>query len=350
MQAVERARPETDLPGSGAAALLEEWLGLAARQRQVLDALVAEIGLASDHSETSVRELTTRFEAIAATTRAQAETVEGVVRAIQSVRVEGREIALSEVASGLGETLAALNGKIAALSSRGTALIGSLDTVLVDLARVEESVGSIDAINRQSNLLALNAKIEAARAGDAGRAFGVVANEVRDLARSIGTLSGAIRQQIGAIAEGLRRSHLMLRDVAAIDASDESLGATGQVRAVMLALMDQNARFADILQETARTTSAVTAEVSGAIVGMQFHDLTRQRLENVCRALGAVAGAAEPLRARSRDLGADEAGDDAWIDAMIAGCTLNEIRTRLGQRILGRAPAAQDDDDGIEMF
>ncbi len=195
------AAPVAVSPGAPSAAdLLQSWLGLSTLQRRTLDALIGELGIASDHMENSVGGLTDRFENIAATTRDQAEIVQGLVASIQAIEIDGRSVLLSDVASGLGETLGALMDKVSRLSQQGGATARALSTVLDEIGSIEGSVMRIEAINRQTNLLALNAKIEAARAGDAGRAFAVVADEVRLLAQSINTLSTTIKEQIASIS------------------------------------------------------------------------------------------------------------------------------------------------------
>lgn len=361
VRAMAQAAPDGPIAnGAGGVELLQDWLGLSVLQRRALDALVGEIGIVSGHVEANVDGLSSRFQTIAATTRAQAVTVQDLVTSIQSVRINGEELHLSQVASGLGDTLARLIDKITVLSSRGGAMLGSLEGVLGQLTSVEASIAAVDKINRQTNLLALNAKIEAARAGEAGRAFAVVANEVRELAQSIDALAGVIRGQIGSISSGLRSSHAMLRDIAAVDMSDESLTARASVGTVMQTLVEQNARFAAVLQQTAETTQAITTEVSAAVVGMQFQDLAKQRLGNVGGALRALAAALEAAEVRTALTGA-EADDDAldriWVERMIAGCTLHEVRTRLTNRILSpgspmtEAPAGDGGDlDGIDLF
>lgn len=361
MQATAQTDPQGPIAnGAPAVDLLQDWLGLSTLQRRALDALMAEIGIVSDHVETNVDSLSARFQTIAATTRDQAATVQDLVTSIQSVRINGEERPLSQVASGLGDTLARLIDKITVLSSRGGAMLGSLDGVLGELTSVEASIAAVDKINRQTNLLALNAKIEAARAGEAGRAFAVVANEVRELAKSIDALAVIIRGQIGSISSGLRSSHAMLKDIAAVDMSDESLTAKARVGTVMQTLVEQNARFAAVLQQTAETTQAITTEVSAAVVGMQFQDLAKQRLGNVGGALRALAAALEEGEVRAARIGAEadeDALDRAWVERMIAGCTLYEVRTRLTNHILNpgspiaEVPAGDGGDlDGVDLF
>ncbi|MCJ2059382.1 methyl-accepting chemotaxis protein [Methylobacterium sp. J-048] len=341
------AEPAASRHPLGAADILQARLGLSEVQRKTLDALIDEIGIVSADVEADVHGLSERFQRIAATTRGQSEIVQGLVASIQSVRIDGAERPLAEVAAALGEILAMLNDRIGFMSSRGTTMEGALNGVLGELSSVDGSIAEIEKINRQTNLLALNAKIEAARAGEAGKAFAVVADEVRSLAGTINTLSGVIKQQIGSIADGLRSSHALLHDIATIDMSEESRNADARVRQVMQALVEQSSRFAGVLGQTVQTTEAITQDVSGAIVAMQFQDLAKQRMQNLQAILRALRAAPE----RS----ADAAGGELdWVAATIAGCTLGEVRERMSRRLLGTpAPAISRDDDplaGIDLF
>jgi len=350
---------------SEAADFLRRWLGLSAVQRRALDALINEIAITSGDVDTTVQGLSKRLQDIAGTAREQASTVQDLVTSIQSVDLDGEVIPLAAVADNLGGTLAGLVDKIAMLSSRGASMSTSLDGVLTELKSVETSVGQIDKINKQTNLLALNAKIEAARAGEAGRGFSVVADEVRELAKTVNELSALIRGQINSIATGLHASHGMLQDIATVDRSDESVEANARINAIMRCLVEQNARYAVVLQQTAQTTDRINRDVSAAVVGMQFQDLAKQRLENISGAIGAVVAAGRDLHDESAHAAAHDAGgdraSDAWVERMLAQCTLSEVRNRLTIHIQGkqsanapaRAPAAraaEKADDGIELF
>jgi hypothetical protein len=73
-----------------------------------------------------------------------------------------------------------------------------------EVARVtDEKIGLIDSITRQTHLLSLNARIEAARAGDSGNAFAVVASEMGGVAKDIGTVSQQLKAAIAANISGM---------------------------------------------------------------------------------------------------------------------------------------------------
>lgn len=97
--------------------------------------------------------------------------------------------------------------------------VHSLELASREIGNVVEVIRKIAG---QTSLLALNASIEAARAGDMGRGFAVVANEVKTLAQQTADATNGIQQQIGAIQSAARNT------VAAIDHIAATIGdATG---------------------------------------------------------------------------------------------------------------------------
>jgi len=80
------------------------------------------------------------------------------------------------------------------------------DTVIAELTTAvrrisKDKIEEIDLINREATYLAINALIEAARAGDAGRGFAVVANQVKDVSRRIGQLTGELGAELAIISK-----------------------------------------------------------------------------------------------------------------------------------------------------
>ncbi|MEC8484425.1 MAG: methyl-accepting chemotaxis protein, partial [Pseudomonadota bacterium] len=88
---------------------------------------------------------------------------------------------------------------IGAMSTDITAAMAALDTLKDDTQKITGVIDVINGIAEQTNLLALNAAIEAARAGEAGRGFAVVADEVRTLASKTGESTSEVAAMVAAI-------------------------------------------------------------------------------------------------------------------------------------------------------
>lgn len=157
-----------------------------------------------------------------------------------------------------------LNSQLANSVNSAADRIASL---AADTDKITAVLDIISGIADQTNLLALNAAIEAARAGEQGRGFAVVADEVRTLAQRTQASTEDIQSMVGGLIDGVKEtqqamssgSDLMTKSVSM---TDEVSGAFTHIQELVATVQDMNLQVATATEQQSLVVSDVHASVS----------------------------------------------------------------------------------------
>lgn len=152
------------------------------------------------------------------------------------------------------------------LSERIGEAFSSVEQLSLDATQINDAVTTIDSISEQTNLLALNAAIEAARAGEQGRGFAVVADEVRTLAGRTQEATVQIQKMIEGLQKGSKNlTHITNVIVEQADQGSVSIKGVGDDIKQMAGSINSVFDMSSQIAASAEQQSTSAGDISGQI-------------------------------------------------------------------------------------
>jgi methyl-accepting chemotaxis protein len=297
--------------------------------RQVLPVWKRSIEAARTQSEQSSNDLVERFASISQ----QLDTTLGASAGVTRLDPGTSDRLLEQHQP---EIDALLQSSRAALRLRDDTL-ATLEALAAPVGELGRLAREVQSIARSTQMLALNASVEATRAGERGTGFAVVAHEVRQLAGQSRQVGASIAAHVGRLQESV--SDLRSRARAeSVDDEELALQAEERARQIVRALLGSLGEVGRASRELHDTGRQVQGDIDQILMSLQSHDRFTQMLGSI----------SEDIERLTRWIGGEQdpqADNPArWLERLEQSYTMEEMRSA------HHGVASVDRQAGVEFF
>lgn len=227
--------------------------------------------------EDSTVRLHASFQGLSDSANAEKDLLMGIVAQLSSKSGQDSDgdVSLKRFANEVGRILDDYVRLFIDISDKSVQAVHNIQDMVKHLDGMFGLISDIRGIADQTNLLALNAAIEAARAGEAGRGFAVVADEVRKLSQDSNALNEQIRERAETAKSTVTNVEKVVGEIASLD-MNIAIDAKGHLDAMLAELELVNEKVTDSIGQGAAIGESIKQEIGRAVTALQSADRVSQ--------------------------------------------------------------------------
>jgi len=231
-------------------------------------------------SHDATGKLNRSFNGLNEKTELQKGLLSSIIDQLQPSNPDEEQITFEMFAKRIADTLGSYVDILVNVSDKGIQAAIKMEDMVNRMDSMFKLLKDVQNLSDQTNLLALNAAIEAARAGEAGRGFAVVADEVRNLSVRSRNINGQIESQTGLVKATLYEASAIVGEVASLD-MNLAINAKGNLENMIEELEKINNSVSEALDKSSILASGIREDVGMAVTALQFEDAVNQLTQYV---------------------------------------------------------------------
>lgn len=260
--------------------LLHRWVDVSQQYNDATLGMRKQIHTVIHQTEQATTTIADSFQAVISKATVQAQQAMELLEGTQGVMTDGSPQSLKDFIRVSDERLTKMADEVVRVADLTVKMVQELDGVQKRTQAIDGFLEDVEKLADQTSLLALNADIEAARVGEHGRGFSVVAKEIRRLSNRSHEFSDRIRHHLKEVRVGLNKTYGNMRLLSAADV-EHALQLKDEVLQLTRSLESKNREVANTVSSINAISKEISQDVQNVVISLQFHDITSQQLNNM---------------------------------------------------------------------